>query len=405
MCFIFYVVYGVAMKRVGPYTLGDVIGKGAFGVVRLAVHEESDMTYAVKILSLKMIKDKKLTVNVKREISTMKSLRHDHIVQLHSVLKSSEELYLVCDLVTGGELFDLVVEKGHLSEREARRYFAQIIDAVSFCHSQGIVHRDLKVDNLLLTNNDDGTHDVKIADFGLANVLKEDELLQTVCGTPGYAAPEVLRCRGYDGRTADIWSCGVVLYVMLAGCLPFEEAALTTLLYKADRADYEMPEVSDPAADLIRHILIANPLKRFTAVDISEHEWMKGTCSVESHPSVSLAPIAEEQEEEEAVVLHPASSKALLAAQSSMRLEFLETTTPPPVAFDHICSALERMCFRLRRSEAQEKYKVKAVKGDTALTVRLNEGPEKHTIQIRPARVMDMSAFMEEFKRQLRRIL
>jgi 5'-AMP-activated protein kinase catalytic alpha subunit len=293
-----YTVYALAHMKIGKYTLGRPLGSGSFGKVRLAVDEDGN-SFAMKIISLKMIKAKKLSTQVKREIAVMKLLKHKHIVQLIEVLKSDTDLYLVMELVQSGELFDLIVTKSKLDEDEARHYFAQIVDAIAFCHSQNIAHRDIKAENILLSD----TGDVKVADFGLSNMWDGKEIFQTVCGTEGYASPQVLKGLGYDGPPADVWSCGVLLYTMLVGYMPYEETSIAQLLKKIKSGVYEKPEhLSHQALDLIEHILVFDPAKRFTVKDIVEHPWMKNE-AVPVYESVTvdevaLATIEEEVEEE-----------------------------------------------------------------------------------------------------------
>nr|GFA79563.1 CBL-interacting serine/threonine-protein kinase 24-like [Tanacetum cinerariifolium] len=163
---------------------------------------------------------------IKREISITKIMRHPNIVRLYEVLSSQTKIYIILEFINGGELFDKIVNKGKLSERSARRYFQQLIDAIAYCHGKGVYHRDLKPENLLL----DSEGKLKVSDFGLSALPQEGvELLYTTCGTPNYIAPEVLSENGYDGAAVDIWSCGVILYVLLAGYLPFEESNLASL--------------------------------------------------------------------------------------------------------------------------------------------------------------------------------
>ncbi|XP_024964966.1 CBL-interacting serine/threonine-protein kinase 24 isoform X2 [Cynara cardunculus var. scolymus] len=221
-------------KKVGKYEIGRTIGEGTFAKVKFAKNTETGEAVAVKVLAKSRILKHKMVDQIKREISIMKIVRHPNIVRLHEVLSSQTKIYIILEFVTGGELFDRIVDKGKLSEREARGYFQQLIDAVAHCHSKGVYHRDLKPENLLL----DSEERLKVSDFGLSALPQEGvELLYTTCGTPNYIAPEVLSKRGYDGAAADIWSCGVILYVLLTGYLPFEESDLPTLYKKRLRID------------------------------------------------------------------------------------------------------------------------------------------------------------------------
>ncbi|KAJ7560029.1 hypothetical protein O6H91_04G111200 [Diphasiastrum complanatum] len=196
---------------------------------------------------------------IKREISIMKLVKHPNIIQICEVMGSKKKIYIVLELVTGGELFDKIATQGRLKEEEARKYFQQLINGVDFCHSRGVYHRDLKPENLLL----DANGILKISDFGmsaLSQQLKADGLLHTTCGTPNYVAPEVLNNKGYDGATADTWSCGVILFVLMAGYLPFDDPNLMTLYKKILQADFTFPPwFSSGAKKLIKRMLDPNP--------------------------------------------------------------------------------------------------------------------------------------------------
>ncbi|CAN0838420.1 CBL-interacting serine/threonine-protein kinase 6 [Linum grandiflorum] len=176
---------------------------------------------------------------IQREISVMKMVKHPNIVELHEVMASKSKIYIAMELVRGGELFNKVA-KGRLKEDVARVYFQQLISAIDFCHSRGVYHRDLKPENLLL----DEEGNLKVTDFGLsafAEHLKQDGLLHTTCGTPAYVAPEVIGKKGYDGAKADLWSCGVILFVLLAGFLPFQDDNLVAMYRKIYRGDFKCP--------------------------------------------------------------------------------------------------------------------------------------------------------------------
>ncbi|XP_077211123.1 CBL-interacting serine/threonine-protein kinase 24-like isoform X2 [Tasmannia lanceolata] len=219
----------MVMRKVGKYEVGRTIGEGTFAKVKFAQNTETAETVAIKILSKSTILKHKMVDQIKREISIMKIVRHPNIVRLHEVLASQAKIYIILEFITGGELFDKIVHQGRLGENESRRYFQQLIDAVDYCHSKGVYHRDLKPENLLLDSNGN----LKISDFGLSALPQQGVgLLHTTCGTPNYVAPEVLSHLGYDGSAADVWSCGVILYVLMAGYLPFDETDLPTLYRK-----------------------------------------------------------------------------------------------------------------------------------------------------------------------------
>ncbi|KAL3699670.1 hypothetical protein R1sor_017692 [Riccia sorocarpa] len=261
--------------KVGKYELGRTLGEGTFAKVKFAKNLETDESVAIKVLDKEKILKHKMVEQIKREISTMKLVKHPNIVQLLEVLASKTKIYIVLEFVTGGELFDKIVHHGRLKEDEARKYFQQLINAVDFCHSRGVYHRDLKPENLLL----DSQGNLKISDFGLSALpqqYREDGLLHTTCGTPNYVAPEVINDKGYKGATADLWSCGVILYVLMAGYLPFDESNLMTLYKKIYRADFTCPPwFSSGARKLILRILEPNPKTRITVPQILEHDWFK----------------------------------------------------------------------------------------------------------------------------------
>lgn len=258
----------------GKYELGRQLGHGTFAKVYHARNLQSGKNVAMKIVSKEKVIKVGMTEQVKREISVMKMVRHDNIVNLDEVLASKSKIYFAMELVRGGELFKKV-EKGRIKEDEARHYFYQLISAIDFCHSRGVYHRDLKPENLLL--DEDGN--LKVTDFGLSAFsehLRQDGLLHTSCGTPNYVAPEVIGRKGYDGAKADIWSCGVILYVLLAGFLPFHEENIVLLYRKIHRGDFRCPPwISVDARRLIVKMLDPNPNTRISISKIMQTSWMK----------------------------------------------------------------------------------------------------------------------------------
>ena len=235
---------------------------------------------------------------IKKEISIMKVVHHPNVVQLKEVLASRTKIFIVLELVTGGELFDSIVKEGKFSDDKARKYFRQLIHGLSYCNTKGVCHRDLKPENLLLDQN----ANLKISDFGLSALYTGGDdgetnqrtlLLHTTCGTPNYVAPEVLEDKGYDGKKADIWSCGVILYVLLAGFLPFDEKKMADLFRKIQAAEVQYPAwFSDDARDLLGTILTASPGDRATISDIQQHSWYTkgGTLTNEDHLEAGFWP-------------------------------------------------------------------------------------------------------------------
>ncbi|CAG0896370.1 unnamed protein product [Cyprideis torosa] len=201
----------------------------------------------------------------------MKLIEHPHVLGLYDVYENKKYLYLILEVVSGGELFDYLVKKGRLTPKEARRFFRQIISAVDFCHSHAICHRDLKPENLLL----DEKNNIKIADFGMASLQPSGSMLETSCGSPHYACPEVIRGEKYDGRRADVWSCGVILYALLVGALPFDDDNLRNLLEKVKRGVFHIPHfVPADCQNLLRGMIEVSPERRFTLQEIIHHPWM-----------------------------------------------------------------------------------------------------------------------------------
>ncbi|XP_011020137.1 PREDICTED: CBL-interacting serine/threonine-protein kinase 24-like isoform X3 [Populus euphratica] len=260
-------------RMVGNYEVGRTIGEGNFAKVKFAQNRETGESVAMNIFAKSTILKHKLVDQIKREISIMKIVRHPNIVRLHEVLSSRTKIYIILEFVTGGDLFDKIVHQGRLSENESRRYFQQLIDAVAHCHRKGVYHRDLKPENLLL----DAFGNLKVSDFGLSALRQKGfGLLHTTCGTPNYVAPEVLGHQGYDGAAADVWSCGVILFVLMAGYLPFEEIDLPTLCRKINAEKYSCPFWFSPVAKaLIDKILDPNPKTRIGIEGIKKHPWFQ----------------------------------------------------------------------------------------------------------------------------------
>ncbi|XP_054792258.1 CBL-interacting serine/threonine-protein kinase 3-like isoform X1 [Prosopis cineraria] len=262
-------------RRIGKYEVGRTIGEGTFAKVKFARNSETGEAVAIKILEKEKVLKHKMAEQIRREIATMKLIKHPNVVLLYEVMGSRTKIYIVLEFVTGGELFDKIVNNGRMNEKEARSYFQQLINAVDYCHSRGVYHRDLKPENLLL----DASGQLKVSDFGLSALsqeVKDDGLLHTTCGTPNYVAPEVLDDRGYDGATADLWSCGVILFVLLAGYLPFDDPNLMNLYKKISAAEFTCPPwMSFSARKLIIRILDPNPMTRITISEILDDEWFK----------------------------------------------------------------------------------------------------------------------------------
>ncbi|KAK4486754.1 hypothetical protein RD792_006673 [Penstemon davidsonii] len=256
------------------YDVGRLLGQGTFAKVYYGRNLKTGQGVAIKVIDKEKVLKVGLINQTKREISVMGLVKHQNILQLYEVMATKTKIYFVLEYAKGGELFHKVA-KGKLKEDIARKYFQQLICAVNFCHSRGVYHRDLKPENLLL--DEDGN--LKVSDFGLsalAESKRQDGLLHTTCGTPAYVAPEVISRKGYDGAKADIWSCGVILFVLLAGYLPFHDSNLMEMYKKISRAEYKFPSWLPPEARrLLSRILDPNPHTRMSIARIMENSWFK----------------------------------------------------------------------------------------------------------------------------------
>lgn len=319
---------------ISNYEIGKEIGSGAFGTVNMGEDRTTGEKVAVKCISKSRIQRSNMGSQVKKEITTMKKLNHPNIVRIKEVLMSNSHLYLVLEYAAGGELFTKIAKQGKLSENVAKRYFRQVIEAVKFCHNQYICHRDIKPENILLDSDDN----VKIADFGFASIMEPEtesgfadgdrqrlpsiqenvgtieplddfipenrtlppkankfrnmpskimQKMSTMCGTTQYMAPEIVNRDSYRGDKADIWSCGIVLFVLVSGYLPFDSNDTGIVIEKIKSGRLDMPPfISDLARDVIGKLLTPNPLVRPGAKTILAHEWFQDTCPLNLPQSI-----------------------------------------------------------------------------------------------------------------------
>lgn len=281
--------------KIGDYILSQVLGVGSFGKVKLATHELTGERFACKILDKSVVRERTLSLQVRKEITVMERLKHPNIVGLSKVYNTKDKIYIIMELVTGGELFEEIIRHKRLDENQARFYFRQLIRGLMHCHARGIYHRDLKPENLLL----DGNKQLKISDFGLSTLksppggssmsssgyggaqsatsVSGSSLLHTQCGTPNYVAPEIIMLdkRGYSGAKVDAWSCGIILYVLVAGALPFDADEMDVLFKLILLGDISYPSHFSPELiDLIAHLLITDPKRRYRLSDATKHPWM-----------------------------------------------------------------------------------------------------------------------------------
>ena len=262
--------------RVGNYLIKNTLGSGTFGKVKLGIYIPTQEKVAVKILEKSKMTEKDDQVRLEREFEMLAQFNHPNLIMVTEIFESDNNYYTVMDYCEGGELFNYIVKKKYLSEKEASFFYYQIISGLEYIHSLGIVHRDLKPENLLLTKD----HILKIIDFGLSNYFKEgqDDLLYTPCGSPCYASPEMVTGNNYDGVMIDIWSTGIILFAMLCGYLPFEDKNNEKLFKKIAECKIDYPEfLSENALDLLKKIIVPNPKKRITINEIKKHPfYIKG---------------------------------------------------------------------------------------------------------------------------------
>ncbi|KAJ3131874.1 SIK kinase 3 [Geranomyces variabilis] len=254
---------------IGYYDLEKNVGEGNFAKVRLATHTLTGEKVAVKIIDKSKL-DKTTSKKLFREVRIMKLLSHPHIVRLYEVIDTPKELYLIMEYASGGEIFDYLVAHGRMKEKEARRHFRQIVGAIDYCHGLHVIHRDLKAENLLL----DGNMNVKIADFGFSNQFSPGQRLNTWCGSPPYAAPELFQGKEYSGPEVDIWSLGVVLYVLVCGALPFDGSTLAKLRSRVLAGKFKVPfYMSTDCERLVKRMLQLDPTKRITLDQVQADKW------------------------------------------------------------------------------------------------------------------------------------
>ncbi|KAM6059343.1 calcium/calmodulin-dependent protein kinase type 1 isoform 1-T1 [Theristicus caerulescens] len=272
------------------YDFREVLGTGAFSEVVLAEEKATRKLVAIKCIAKKALEGKE--TSIENEIAVLHKIKHPNIVALDDIYESGTHLYLIMQLVSGGELFDRIVEKGFYTERDASALIRQILDAVKYLHDMGVVHRDLKPENLLYYSLDEDSK-IMISDFGLSKIEGCGSVMSTACGTPGYVAPEVLAQKPYS-KAVDCWSIGVIAYILLCGYPPFYDENDTKLFEQILRAEYEFDspywdDISDSAKDFIQHLMEKDPGKRFTCEQALQHPWIAGDTALDKniHQSVS----------------------------------------------------------------------------------------------------------------------
>ncbi|KAL6203541.1 hypothetical protein ACLB2K_027241 [Fragaria x ananassa] len=342
----------------GKYELGKLLGCGAFAKVYHARNVFTGQSVAVKVINKKKLNGTSLMSNVTREISIMRRLRHPNIVKLYEVMASKTKIYFILEFVKGGELF-AKVSKGRFSEALSRKYFQQLISAVGYCHSRGVYHRDLKPENLLVDENGN----LKVSDFGLSAVtgqIRPDGLLHTLCGTPAYVAPEILTKKGYDGAKVDMWSCGVILYVLNAGFLPFNDPNLMAMYKKIYKGEFRCPKWMSP--DLKRflgRVLDTNPMTRITVDGVLNDPWFRRGGE---YKEISF--YDEDKPDEEQKCMTNLNAFDIISYSAGLDLSGLFESTNPIHDSERIVSSetVETMVGRVEEFAKEEKLRVRRKK-------------------------------------------
>ncbi|KAM3615553.1 uncharacterized protein V6R79_004099 [Siganus canaliculatus] len=327
--------------RVGHYEIERTIGKGNFAVVKLATHIITKAKVAIKIVDKTQLDDENLK-KIFREVQIMKLLKHPHIIRLYQVMETERMIYLVTEYASGGEIFDHLVAHGRMAEKDARKKFKQIVAAVHFCHCRNIVHRDLKAENLLLDHN----LNIKIADFGFSNLFSRGQLLKTWCGSPPYAAPELFEGKEYDGPKVDIWSLGVVLYVLVCGALPFDGSTLQNLRARVLSGKFRIPFfMSTDCEYLIRHMLVLEPSRRLTMEQICKNKWMRqGDPDPEFDRLIAECEQVKTERENELIIEQVLIAMLEMGLDRERTLQSLQTD-----AYDHYSAIYSLLAERLKK--------------------------------------------------------
>ena len=259
-------------KSVCEFVLGEKLGEGNFGVVRMAINRQTGEKVAIKILEKSKLTNYNDKIRLEREINILNKIHHPNIVKLFCTIETDRQIFIIMEYIKGNELFQYILVRKKLEEEEAFYFFIQIINCIDYLHKVKIAHRDLKAENIII---EQGKKEIKLIDFGLSNIYEDGQFLSTPCGSPFYAAPEMLEGKSYKGSTVDIWSAGIVLYYMLCGHFPFEDSSNDQLYKKICKGKFEIPKfLSKNAKDLISKILVVNIQRRINIKDIKKHPWV-----------------------------------------------------------------------------------------------------------------------------------
>jgi len=269
------------------YRLIKMIGKGAFGKVYLGVHLLTGKYVAIKSIEKQYMRDENSKRKVLQEVVILKKVNHKNVIRLLEVFENKKYLFIVLEYASQGDLLTYVKSRGKLDEKDAKRLFLQITKGIQYCHHSLILHRDVKLDNILLDENSN----VKVCDFGVSRFIRKGQIINEQCGTPAYIAPEIIRDKGYEGCYADIWSMGVLLYAMVTGTVPFKATNLEDLHRGILSGKFSFPEGPGPEVkDLISRMIKLNPYSRISIDDIANHIWFSDVSVIESETTEEIEP-------------------------------------------------------------------------------------------------------------------
>ncbi|KAG5490352.1 hypothetical protein JKF63_00472 [Porcisia hertigi] len=355
-------------QMIGSYVIHETIGRGSFGKVKKGRHVHTGEYVAIKILNRQKLKSANMDKKIYREIEILQLFSHPNICRLYEVISTPTDMYLIMEYVEGGELYDYIVQKGRVRESEARYIFQQIVCAIEYCHHFRVVHRDLKPENILL-----GTGlQVKLIDFGLSNITKDGEFLATSCGSPNYAAPEVISGKLYFGPEVDVWSCGVILYALLCGCLPFDEDSIPLLFAKIRKGKYPIPaNMQAGPRELIQQILIVDPLVRLTVPQIRDNSWFNQRLPMRLSYNESIFSVKEDRI---VSVLVSETAKRLGVRERDVRKELEHGSGAAFVAYNILLDAR-------RRREIAAEVRELGMSGDESRGVGHVIGAQQTTFQ------------------------